>query len=248
MGCGDNFKFEAFNAKGMLKDIGKNPEKLLLGAATPVGSKLWSGITGKDYKPVVNEWGGPTKERFNEADKAGIDTGTAKDVHKAARAIAAIAAAGYGGQAAGLWGGASGAGAGAGAGGVSAGTGSGLLGEFGLGTAGGSSVATGTAAMPGTFGASSMALPEAGMSTAGGAIPGLSGSFGGGAASSPGWLNMLKQGNQLFGGGGGGQQQGPQFLPMAPVNYSPNYNASQMLQSLDEQRMRNLMQMRGLGG
>ena len=52
------------------KAIKDNPERLLLGAMTPVGSKLWSGITGKDYKPVLDAWGGPSADVYasGEAD------------------------------------------------------------------------------------------------------------------------------------------------------------------------------------
>jgi hypothetical protein len=110
MSCG---KFEAFNAKRMLKQIGDDPERLFLGAADPFGGKVWGKILGKDYEPIVDQMGGATKGSFEAAEKAGIDTKQARKAHDVAHAVAAF----YGGQglmnAGGLGGGAGASGGGA---------------------------------------------------------------------------------------------------------------------------------------
>lgn len=105
--------FELFNAGHMLKQGLKNPDQLLLGAADPFGAKLWSGITGKDYEPIVNEWGGASDGAYKAAEAKGIDTGAAKSAHKVSQAVAGIFAGG-------ALGGAMGGGAGAASGGTAA--------------------------------------------------------------------------------------------------------------------------------
>lgn len=105
--------FELFNAGHMAKQAFKNPDQLLLGAADPFGAKLWSGITGKDYEPIVNQWGGASDGAYKAAEAKGIDTGAAKGAHQAAQAIASIYAGG-------ALGGAMGGGAGAASGGTGA--------------------------------------------------------------------------------------------------------------------------------
>lgn len=106
---GDLLKFEGFNAKRMLGKVKENPEQLLLGAADPFGAKLWSGITGKDYSPIVNEWGGATPDSYRAAEAAGINTGPGRTGHNIAQMIAASYAGGYGADKLGALGGAGGA-------------------------------------------------------------------------------------------------------------------------------------------
>lgn len=98
------------------KAIKDNPERLLLGAMTPVGSKLWSGITGKDYKPVLDAWGGPSADVYASGEAKGINMDAAHNSHRVARMVAAAAMAG----------GAAGGGEGAGASGGSASSGTAL--------------------------------------------------------------------------------------------------------------------------
>jgi len=94
---GDILSFEKFNLKEMWNKIKKDPERLLLGAVDPISSKLWSGVTGKDYAPAVNILGGPTKDTFQAAEAAGINTKPANAAHQVAQTIAgAYGAAGLG--------------------------------------------------------------------------------------------------------------------------------------------------------
>lgn len=88
-------KFEKFNVTGIVKDIAKNPQRLLTGAVDPIGTKLTNKVLGTDYKPVVNQLGGATDQRFADAEAKGIETGTAKTLHGVAGAIAGF----YGGNA-----------------------------------------------------------------------------------------------------------------------------------------------------
>lgn len=130
-------EFEQFHFNRLGKQIEDEPWRLLVGAGSPLGTKAWSKITGKDLDPWSNMLGGPPKESWQEAAAAGIDVGPASDIHQVASIIAswyaggALAqAAGAGMQASGLaapTGAAAGAGgtgaiapAGAGAGGLSA--------------------------------------------------------------------------------------------------------------------------------
>ena len=93
--------FELFNAGDMLNKAVKNPEQMLLGAADPFGAKVWSGITGKDYKPIVNQFGGATDDAYKAAEAKGINTGAARGMHQVAQTVAGM----YGGAALGGLGG-----------------------------------------------------------------------------------------------------------------------------------------------
>lgn len=83
-------KFEAFNVKGIIKDIAKNPQRLLVGAVDPLGTKIANTILGTKWKPVVNQLGGATKERFAAAEAKGMDVGLAKSLHAVAGVVAGI--------------------------------------------------------------------------------------------------------------------------------------------------------------
>lgn len=86
--------FEAFNAGHMLKKAADNPEQLLLGAADPFGAKVWGSITGKDYSPIVNQWGGATEDAYKAAEAKGINTAAGRGMHNVAQSIAGIYAGG----------------------------------------------------------------------------------------------------------------------------------------------------------
>lgn len=87
---GDILSFEKFNLKEMFNKIKDDPERIFLGAIDPIGSKLWGGITGKDYEPAVNYLGGPTDETFARARASGINTNGAETAHEIAGAIASM--------------------------------------------------------------------------------------------------------------------------------------------------------------
>jgi hypothetical protein len=114
-GLGDIFDFQKYLGGDILKKWKDNPERLL-GINTPLETKLWGGITGKDYQPTVDMWGGNTEKQAQDATAIGINTGPGEKMHDIARVIAAYYAGSYGASALGLFGGAGGAGAGAGGG------------------------------------------------------------------------------------------------------------------------------------
>ena len=96
------FDFDSFALKDIWKGIKKNPERLLLGAVDPWSTKMWNGITGKDYEPLVDQMGGPygghTLSAYGNNDggvyararAAGIDTTQGEQMHDVAHTIAAI--------------------------------------------------------------------------------------------------------------------------------------------------------------
>lgn len=181
MSLGSLLDFEKFNAKGILKKIRANPERLLLGALDPASTKMWSKVLGKDWKPAVNQMGGATNDSYRDAEAAGIDTSTGKTMHSIAGVVAGAMAGGYG---AGQLGGAGAAGTGA-AGSASGAGGAGSLagGVGGTGSAGAglSAGAVGS----GASGAVTATLPTVVVSgTSAGAAGGSLGALGavGGAA------------------------------------------------------------------
>jgi len=121
MGLFDALQFDLFAGKDALTQGLKKPDQLLLGAADPFSAKVWGGITGRDYEPLVNQFGGPSDGAYDRAQARGMDTGTAKTAHGIAQTIA------------GLWGGAGAMGALSGAGGAAGAAGSGLQAGGGLG-------------------------------------------------------------------------------------------------------------------
>ena len=74
---------------------GKNAEQLLLGAADPISSKVWGGITGQKFTPMVGQLGGETQAQFNESAKQGVNVGPAQTMGAIANAIAGYEAGGY---------------------------------------------------------------------------------------------------------------------------------------------------------
>lgn len=93
---GDLLDFELFNLEEVWKTIKDDPERLFLGALTPAGTELWSGILDKDWEPSVNWLGRPSEETFRKAQESGIDIGPATGVHDIAESVAASYAAGWG--------------------------------------------------------------------------------------------------------------------------------------------------------
>ena len=91
----DILGFEKFKLGNMWDKVKKNPEQLLLGAGDPASAKLWSGVTGKKYEPLVDQWGGATKDDYSKAEASGIDTGAGRKMHGVARGIAGIFAGKY---------------------------------------------------------------------------------------------------------------------------------------------------------
>lgn len=104
----DVFGFEKENLSDIWRKVKKNPERLLIGAADPWSSKLWSKITGKDYEPLVDQmggaYGGHTISAFGNTDGGayaraeakGIDTKAGATMQDVAHVIAAMYAGGYG--------------------------------------------------------------------------------------------------------------------------------------------------------
>lgn len=91
-----NFDFEKFQIEDWWEQIKEDPERIFIGAMDPFSSEMWGGITGKDYEPMINQWGGPTEERFGRAQAEGIDTGPAEGAHEFAQSVAQSYALNYG--------------------------------------------------------------------------------------------------------------------------------------------------------
>jgi hypothetical protein len=74
-----------------LENIGESyqadPERALLGINTPLESKLWGGLLGKDYDPNINMYGSPTERDYREAAESGYDPSFDAWGHSAAEGI-----------------------------------------------------------------------------------------------------------------------------------------------------------------
>jgi|JI10StandDraft_1071094.scaffolds.fasta_scaffold179900_2 hypothetical protein len=116
--------FEKVNIGGILGKLADNPERALIGAIDPFSSKVWSGVTGKDYQPLVDQWGGATPDTYAKAKALGIDTSSSRTMQDLATAIAAYEAGSYGAGQLGMGGAGGAAGSGAGAGATPAAAGS----------------------------------------------------------------------------------------------------------------------------
>lgn len=95
-GLGDILSFEGFNLKEIGKKIKDNPERLLIGAIDPASTKVWNKALGKDYEPMVDQWGGASADTYSKAEAAGIDTNAGHSMHRLARVVAGSIAGGYG--------------------------------------------------------------------------------------------------------------------------------------------------------
>jgi len=87
-------KFEANNLKYMVDLVKEDPERILIGAIDPFSSKMWGTILGKDYDPIINQWGGAADGSYVDAASKGIDIGPGAAMHAVAKMIAAF----YAGQ------------------------------------------------------------------------------------------------------------------------------------------------------
>jgi hypothetical protein len=163
---GDVFDFESFKLGNMWDKYRQDPERAFLGINTPFESKVWGGITGKNYTPTVDMYGGATPDDVQKARQAGINTGPGQSMHGIARTIASMYAGGAAGKAFGGFGGAQAGGSG---------LNGGLLGE--------------TAASNGT----GLTMGGSGMGMSGGMGSGISGSVATPAASSPGLLATISE-------------------------------------------------------
>lgn len=81
----------------------KNGEQLLLGAADPLSAKLWGGVTGQHFTPMVGQLGGETNAQYAQSDAQGVNTGPARFMGGIANAIAGAEAGGYFGGGGGLF-------------------------------------------------------------------------------------------------------------------------------------------------
>jgi hypothetical protein len=214
---GDLLGFESLNVKSMWDKARKNPEQLLLGAATPVGAAAWGKITGKDYQPMVNALGGPmgggplgtdnTGGVYDEAAKKGINTGNIAMSHDIAELVASI----YGGKGAM-------SGLGNAFGGQAAGAGS----AVGQGAAGYTPAAGDAAAME-AAGASAAANPATGNL---GALAPKSGGFN--------WQQGMQMANGLL----GQSQQPPQQMTPPPQQQTDNTRQRQLQVAMRLQELR----------
>ena len=95
----DLLDYEKFNVGRLFSTIEDDPERLFLGAMTPVGTELWGGILGEDWESPLTILGGNPESAFREAEAEGIDTGAARTVGGIADAISSAYAGNYfGGQ------------------------------------------------------------------------------------------------------------------------------------------------------
>jgi hypothetical protein len=214
---GDVGNFEYFNLGKMAQQIGENPARLLYGSADPFSTNVWNKVLGTNDKPLVDQWGGAAKQRYQEAEDAGINTGPGATMHGIARTIASFYAGGAAGNAAGGGSAASGA---SGASGMGGGTGV---------TAGGSGIGfTGDAAGSayGMGGGSGVTYGAGSAGGSGGLLAGGSST----ASQSPGVLAQFKEGydkvKPVMDAASTGmkvsqQLQGPQTPPVPPPQITP---------------------------
>lgn len=94
LGLDDMLSFEKNQLSYWWDAIKEDPERLFIGAIDPFSSKMWGEITGKDYEPMLNQLGGPSKGAYIDAAEKGIDTGPSAGSHAVAAAIASWYAGG----------------------------------------------------------------------------------------------------------------------------------------------------------
>lgn len=93
-GLDDMLAFEKNNLKYMWDALRNDPERAFIGAIDPFSSKMWGEITGKDYEPMLNQLGGPSKGSYMNAAEKGIDVSPSAGAHQVAAAIASWYAGG----------------------------------------------------------------------------------------------------------------------------------------------------------
>jgi hypothetical protein len=102
---GDIFSFEK-SAMGDRADlIKKDWWRVPLGILDEGGTKIWSTVLNKDMEPVVDYYGGTTKQNVRNAQAKGINTGPGEGMHDIARMITSIFAGNYGASKLGAFGG-----------------------------------------------------------------------------------------------------------------------------------------------
>lgn len=95
-GLDDMLAFEKNNLKYMWDALRADPERAFIGALEPFSSKMWGEIVGKDYEPIQNQLGGPSKGSYADAAEKGIDISPSAGAHQVAAAIASWYAGGAG--------------------------------------------------------------------------------------------------------------------------------------------------------
>lgn len=98
---GDVVGNEVSHMGNLFKQIGEDPVKSLeqfgLGAADPLGAKLWGGVTGQNFTPMVNQFGGETQAQYEQSKAQGVNVGPSMTLGGIADTVAGI----WGGSAAG---------------------------------------------------------------------------------------------------------------------------------------------------
>lgn len=96
---GDLFKGEVSHTINLFSQMGDKPWKtgaqFLLGAGDPLSAKMWSGITGTKFTPLVGQLGGETQAQFDESAKQGVNVKPVETMGGIANAIAGYEAGGY---------------------------------------------------------------------------------------------------------------------------------------------------------
>ena len=94
-GLDDMLAFEKSNLKYWYDALRKNPGRLLIGV-DPFATKITNEVLGKDYEPLLNQMGGPSKGAYVRAQQKGIDTSSSAGAHQIAAAVASWYAGGAG--------------------------------------------------------------------------------------------------------------------------------------------------------
>jgi hypothetical protein len=81
--------FENSFTKNFTGDILSNPTRLLTGI-DPASTKLWNTVLNRDDPALVNWFGSPGQQYYDQAQQEGIDTGAAEKFHSVADTIAGI--------------------------------------------------------------------------------------------------------------------------------------------------------------
>lgn len=74
---------------------GKNAEQLALGAADPLSAKLWGGVTGQNFTPMVGQLGGETGAQYAQSQAQGVNTAPAQFMGQIANTVAGAEAGSY---------------------------------------------------------------------------------------------------------------------------------------------------------
>lgn len=120
--------------KNPIKGIVKQPDRLLTGSIDPLSTGMWNKILGRNYDPLVNQFGGPTKQTLDDVGANSLARGGFKAADLVAGMFGGAGAANGLGAAANSAGIGGGAGAGGAAGGgAGGGVAEGLGGLFGGG-------------------------------------------------------------------------------------------------------------------